>query len=140
MNAADRRRFDALLDRVLDALPPRLHELLEEAPLIVEDHPSAKLLAELGMNPGEDLLCGLHTGTPLTERSVEERAELPETIHLFRDGIVEHAGGWVATKVDDGQPIGGEDVVAQEIRITLLHEIGHHFGLEEDDLAELGYE
>ncbi len=140
MTAAERRRFDALLDRVLDALPPRLHELLEEAPLIVEDRPSAKLLAELGIDADEDLLCGLHTGTPLTERSVEERSELPETIHLFRDGIVEHAGGWAVTKVDDGQPIGGEDVVAQEIRITLLHEIGHHFGLEEDDLTELGYE
>ena len=140
MNAAERRRFDTLLDRVLDALPPRLHELLEEAPLIVEDRPSAKLLAELGIDSDEDLLCGLHTGTPLTERSVEERTELPETIHLFRDGIVEHAGGWAVTKVDDEQPIGGEDGVAQEIRITLLHEIGHHFSLEEDDLTELGYE
>ena len=125
MTDDERRRFDEVLETVLAALPQRLHALLEESPVIVEDRPSARLLQELKLS-SDDLLCGLHSGTPLTERSVEHSPELPETIHLFREGILELAGDW--------------SLLQREIRITLLHEIGHHFGLEEDDLAELGYE
>ena len=130
MKPRNRERFDRLLERVLENLPPRLHDLLEEAPRIVEDHPAPKLLEELGMDPSLESLCGLHTGTPLTERSVGHGHDEPETIHLFRKGIIEEAGGWEA----------GEDTIQEEIRITLLHEIGHHFGLEEEDLESLGYE
>ncbi|MHC4217035.1 MAG: metallopeptidase family protein [Planctomycetota bacterium] len=140
MIAAERKRFDALLEQVLAELPPRLHELLEEAPLIVEDRPSAMLLEELGIDDDHDLLCGLHSGAPLTERSVADEGGLLEMIHLFREGIVEHAGGWEPFQEDDGAWHGGEEALRREIRITLLHEIGHHFGLEEDDLTELGYE
>ncbi len=141
MNSRQRQCFDELLERVLDSLPPRLHELLEEAPLIVEDRPSRKLLDELGIGEDDDdFLCGLHSGTPLTERSVAAESDLPETIHLFRDGIIEHAGGWEPFQDDEGRWHGGEDAILREIRITVLHEIGHHFGLEEDDLSELGYE
>ena len=56
-------------------------------------------------------------------------ADPPETIQLFREGIVAAAGGWPA----------GAEAVAEEIRVTVLHEVGHHFGLEEDDLEEVGY-
>jgi predicted Zn-dependent protease with MMP-like domain len=140
MRAAERKRFDALLERVLSELPPRLHELLEEAPLIVEDRPSAQLRDELGLDEDDEIICGLHSGTPLTERSVTDDGDLPEMIHLFREGIVEHAGGWEPFLEEDGTWEGGEEALLREIRITLLHEIGHHFGLEEDDLAELGYE
>ncbi len=140
MSPAERRRFDLLLERVLQTLPPRLHDLLEEAPLIVEDRPSRKLLDELDIDPEEDALCGLHSGTPLTHRSVEHDLEMPETIHLFREGIIDHAGGWEPWADEEGTPLGGEEAVTREIRITLLHEIGHHFGLDEDDLEALGYE
>ncbi len=139
MTGAERRRFDALLERVLDALPPRLHELLEESPLIVEDRPSRKLMEELDIDEEDELLCGLHSGTPLTERSVEH-SDMPETIHIFREGILEQAGGWTPRRDEEGKWIGGVDALAREIRITVLHEMGHHFGLDEDDLAELGYE
>ncbi len=139
MSPAQRARFDELLDRVLASLPAPLHRLLEEAPLIVEDRPSPRLLAELGIEDQPDSLCGLHSGTPLTHRSVED-AELPETIHLFRQAIVDEAGGGKRVQDADGTWSGGEDAIAREIRITLLHEIGHHFGLEEEDLEELGYE
>lgn len=124
-----REQFDALLEAVLAELPPRLHELMEEAPVIVEDHPSAELLEELAMDDQQETLCGLHSGTPLTERSVSHGHDLPETIHLFREGIIDAAGGWNA----------GEAAVKHEIRVTLLHEIGHHFGLDEEDLERLGY-
>lgn len=136
MKPAERERFDALLEDVLGRLPAALHNLIEEAPLIVEDHPSEELKRELDIEHNDEL-CGLHTGVPLTERSVE--APDLEFIHLFREGIVEMAGGWDEGLDDAGEPIGGENSIREEIRITILHEIGHHFGLDEDDLERLGY-
>ncbi|MDX2115618.1 MAG: metallopeptidase family protein [Planctomycetota bacterium] len=148
MNAHERRRFDTLLEEALEQLPGKLRALLEEVPLVVDDQPDAalarELYQELGHEPGETLedftatLCGLHTGVPLTERSVQQSGDLPPNIRLFRQGVVEVAGGW--------QPQPGEtesDVdaaVYDEIMITLLHEIGHHFGLDERDLENLGYD
>lgn len=128
MNRRERERFDALLEQVLDALPDAVHELLEEAPLIVEDRPSPAMMRDLGVDSADDL-CGLHTGIALTEQSVEHSGVLPTQIHIFREGIVALAGGWR----------GADERVAEEIRITVLHEVGHHFGLEEDDLDHLGY-
>ena len=126
MNQDTRDRFDAILERVIDTLPERVRALLDHAPLVAEDEPDPQLLAELGVDPDQELLCGLHTGTPLTERSVTDGYEEPEMIHIFRRGVLEEARGW--------------DNAEREIRITLLHEIGHHFGLSEEDLAELGYD
>jgi predicted Zn-dependent protease with MMP-like domain len=139
MNRSERRRFDALLEQVLAEVPPRVRALLEEAPLVVEDRPTRELLEQFGLDDEPEDLCGLHTGTPLTERSVSELIDLPEMIYLFREGIVDEAGGWDPWKDDDGSLWGGEDRVKKEIRVTLLHEIGHHFGLEEGDLEDLGY-
>ncbi|MEX2219086.1 MAG: metallopeptidase family protein [Phycisphaerales bacterium] len=136
MNAAERARFDSLVDDAVEALPRRVRDLLDEVPVVVLDQPEPVMLKDLGIDPADDAamdeLCGLHTGTALTHRSVEHHADLPTVIHLFRRGIVALAGGW-------GQPAADEEVY-EEIRTTLLHEIGHHFGLEEDDLADLGYE
>ncbi len=125
----ERTRFDRLLEAVLETLPDELHDLLEEAPLVVDDRPEPALLAELGLEDDPESLCGLHSGLPLTERSVEQ-PWTGEVIHLFRAGIRSEAGGAEASDAD----------LVREIRITLLHEIGHHFGLDEDDLAALGYE
>lgn len=137
---AERDRFDALLERVLAALPSRIHAMLEESPLVVDDAPPPELLLEMGLDPHEDDLCGLHSGVARTDRSVVDSGQLPDTIHLFRRGIIDEAGGWEARTDESGQSIGGVNAVVREIRITLLHEIGHHFGLEEDDLRRLGYE
>lgn len=133
MRPADRDRFDALLEEVLSHLPEHIRNLLDEVPLIVDDRPSAKILKELGMRPDEAIeLCGLHTGVALTERSVDQAGGVPDDIRIFRDGIVDLAGGWDQDEA--------EDRIYEEIWITVLHEIGHHFGLDEDDLADLGYE
>lgn len=133
MSPRDRERFDALLEEVLEHLPDHIHNLLDEVPLIVDDLPSDKILKELGMKPDEALeLCGLHTGIALTERSVSQDANLPDEIRIFREGIVDLAGGWDQDEADD--------LIYEEIWITVLHEIGHHFGLDEDDLADLGYD
>lgn len=135
MTQQERDRFDALVEDALDALPRRVRALLDEVPLVVEDEPSAQILRDLGIGPDDasapDEICGLHTGTAMTDRAAVHE-DLPDVIHLFRRGIVSLAGGW-------GQPNADEEVY-EEIRITLLHEIGHHFGLDEDDLEELGYE
>ena len=134
MSPAERRRFDELLEALIEALPRHLQRVLEEIPVVVLDRPTAAMLRDLGVareNWAEEArtLCGLHSGTMLTERSIERSGDLPTDIHLFREGIVGAAGGWEQ----------GRDRVAEEIRITLLHEIGHHFGLDEDDLDRLGY-
>jgi len=144
MRPLERQRFDLLLEEIIDELPEALHRLLEEAPLIVEDRPSRRLLEQLGVELDFDAeaetLCGLHSGTPLTERSVAGGHDMPEMIHIFREGIVEHAGGWDEGVDEDGMMCGGTAAISTQIRITLLHEIGHHFGLGEEDLAQLGYE
>lgn len=126
-----RALFDQLLEQVLADLPDDLHALLEEVPLIVEDYPSPALSDELGLE-APDGLCGLHDGVALTERSVEASAELPTMIYLFRVGIIGMARD-ARGRLDHAE-------LRHQIRVTLLHEIGHHFGFEEDDLRALGYE
>ena len=138
MKRLERERFDAIFEEVLESLPATIHHLLEEAPVILEDRPTTAMLSELGIDPSEDDLCGLHSGVPLTERSVNDHGVLPDVIHLFREGIIDHAGGWDEDEDEDGS-FGGEARIREEIRITLLHEIGHHFGLDEDELERLGY-
>ncbi len=133
MTDAERARFDQLLEGVLEKLPVRVVALLDEVPLIVMDEPTPGLLRSLDLLPEQwateaRTLCGLYSGHSVLERSVEASGELPEQIHLFRRGTVRAAGGWL-----------DERALADEIRITVLHEIGHHFGLDEEDLERLGY-
>ncbi|MBI1189850.1 MAG: hypothetical protein GC200_04105 [Tepidisphaera sp.] len=130
MTDDQRNIFDELVERTIDDLPPALRRMLDEVPVVVDDAPEQALLDELG-ETGEDDLLGLHTGVPITERSIDSE-DAPSEIRLFRRAIVDHAGGW-------DQP-GAPERIAEEIRITLLHELGHQFGLDEDDLEELGYE
>lgn len=146
MSPEEQERFDALLQDAIDALPPKVRRLIDEIPVIVLDLPTAAMVRQLKgegvLEPdatGEDL-CGLHSGVGITERSIEDPAGWgpwggdgggPEQIHLFRHGIVDLAGGW--------EPADADEAIYEEIRITLLHEIGHHFGLGEEDLDELGY-
>jgi predicted Zn-dependent protease with MMP-like domain len=144
MSPRDRSRFDELVDEVVEALPDQMRNLLDEKPVFVEDRPSGDVLAELGLDPSEaDEICGLHSGPMATERSVESQPEVVEAIHLYREGIVACSGGWSPWREpdDDGRMIegGGVDLIREEIRITLLHELGHHFGLDEDDLEGLGF-
>lgn len=132
MDRRERERFDAILEQVIADLPDALREMLEQVPVVVEDGPSATVLRELGMRDDEaDELCGLHSGRAMTEGLEEGPLELPAEIQLYRRGIIAEAGGW--------DQDGGDAAVREEIRITLLHEIGHQFGLDEEDLDRLGY-
>ncbi len=136
MDPADRQYFDELLDAEVAALPPKLHHLIERVPLIVEDHPSDDVIAEFGLEH-RDELCGLHDGIPLTDRSVEAgEIGLPEHVMIYREGILSQA----SEAGLDADGYVNDDELRRQIRITILHEIGHHFGLDEDDLAQLGYD
>lgn len=138
LRPAERERFDALVESVLAALPAAVRDMLEESPLVVEDFAPRALIRDVGLDPDEDDLCGLHSGFALTQRSVSQSGEVPDQIQIFRRGIIDAAGGWDPGEDDRGS-FGGPDAVREQIRITVLHEIGHHFGLDEDDLDRLGY-
>ncbi|MCM2277618.1 MAG: metallopeptidase family protein [Oligoflexia bacterium] len=128
MAGKTRARFERVLERVLDELPPEIMELLADVPLIVEDEPSKAVRREMGLEDqaGPSDLCGAHWGVPLSARSVSEPVFEPERILLFRGPILRLAGE-------------SEAELEEQIRVTLLHEIGHHFGLTEEDLEDLGY-
>ena len=131
MNSRTRHRFDEQLEWVLERLPPVVHELIERVPLHVEDYPSSRVMAETGVTWRAGL-CGLYTGIPLDQRSVQHSGTLPDVITIYREGILESArdaGGRIRT-----------ERLQREIRITILHELAHHHGLDEDELRELGYD
>ena len=107
--------FETLVAEALDTIPPELAALIDNCVVLVEDDPP---------DDGPDDLLGLYTGTPLTERG-EFYTGLPDTVQIFRRPIL---------AICDTE----EDVV-EEVRITVVHEIAHHFGIEDDRLHELGY-
>ncbi len=114
------RRFRELVAEALDGLPSAWGELLDNIAVVVEDEPSAEELRELGMDPdaGDELL-GLYHGTPLGERGFDYGG-LPDRVVIYRGPISRIAGS--------------RREVVEQVRETVLHELGHHFGLEEDDL------
>jgi len=114
------RRFRLLVAEALDELPPEFGELLDNVAVVVEDEPSAEDLRELGMEPEEgDELLGLYQGTPLDARGFEYGG-LPDRVVIYRGPILRIA----RTRRE----------VIEQVQETVLHELGHHFGLEEDDL------
>ncbi|MCA9204795.1 MAG: metallopeptidase family protein [Pirellulaceae bacterium] len=125
-----RAYFDRQLEYVMGEMPPRVHELLREIPMYVDDYPSPQIMRRMRLRR-PDQLCGLYTGVPLTQRSVELSGVLSDVIHIFRLGILSMA--------TDRQGRLNEAELRRQIRITVLHELGHHHGLDEDDLEELGY-
>ena len=131
-----RETFDDILETQIEALPHDAAEVVALSGVIAEDEPGEEVLASLGMSyeQGRDL-CGMHFGVPETERSVEDTGELPSQIMLFRGPIIRLA----EYRIVDGREVNRQELVEQ-IHITLLHEIGHQFGLDEDDLTELGYD
>jgi predicted Zn-dependent protease with MMP-like domain len=106
--------FDDHVRAALDELPPHLAAALENVAVVVEDE-----------NPDDPDLLGLYRGVPLTERG-DVAGMPPDTISIYR------------LPLEESFPDRGE--LQEEIRITVLHELAHYFGLDEDRLAELGYD
>jgi predicted Zn-dependent protease with MMP-like domain len=112
-----------LAETALSAIPQQLRNLVGGTVMAVEEAPDDEILAEMGMeSPWE--LTGLYRGTPLTHKSVLDLPAEPDTIVLFREPILLE---WIET---------GEDLF-RLVRNVLIHEIGHHFGLSDADIARL---
>jgi len=117
-----KRQFEQAVDRALESLPPEFQQLLDNVAIFIEDHPSRSLLRELGMSPNDTLL-GLYEGIPQTERTTSYDLVAPDRITLFQRPIEESCR-------TDAE-------VAEQIRRTILHEVGHHFGIDDDRMDEI---
>lgn len=121
----NRERFRALVADAIDELPERYARHLSNVEVIVDDEPSAELLADLGLQAGHDTLFGLYEGTPLHERSIEDTFALPDRITLYYRPLVRACRNPVALR--------------REIRKTLVHEIAHFFGFDDEEIEREGY-
>lgn len=129
----EERRFDELVEEALEGLPAEIADRMENVDVVVEAWPSDDVLDEMGMGDDETLL-GYYHGVPQTERSTSYGAVLPDRIEIYREPILDEAD---ATCPEDGD---FDKTVRQVIRTTVLHEIGHHFGLSDEDLRRLNYD
>ncbi|TDY06887.1 putative Zn-dependent protease with MMP-like domain [Mycolicibacterium litorale] len=108
------QRFDELVSDALDLIPPELTAALDNVVVLVESR-----------HPDEPDLLGLYEGVALTERDHTYAGSLPDAITIYRDALLD---------ICDSD----EDVV-EEVAITVIHEIAHHFGIDDDRLHELGW-
>ena len=106
--------FEGLVADALDEVPQQLLDLMDNVVFLVEDR-----------NPEEPSLLGLYEGYALTERGWHYGGELPDRIMIYREAICDICSS--------------EDEVVDEVTITVVHEIAHHFGIEEERLHELGW-
>jgi predicted Zn-dependent protease with MMP-like domain len=111
--------FEELVARALDGLPDEFAELLDNVAVVVEEEPDPEDLEALGLDPKEDDLFGLYQGTPQPERD-SFYAALPDRIAIYRGPIL--------------RACSSRREVVREVRDTVVHELGHHFGLDEDDM------
>jgi predicted Zn-dependent protease with MMP-like domain len=112
----DPERFDALVDQALDGIPDELARLVRNVVVLVEDEPPE----------GEpDDLLGLYSGVALTERDSQLTMNLPDQIFVFRGPLLDFCDS--------------EEQLVEEVRITVVHEVAHHFGIDDRRLHELGY-
>jgi predicted Zn-dependent protease with MMP-like domain len=109
----DERRFESLVADALDRVPEGLAELVDNVVVVVEDR-----------HPTEDLL-GLYDGVPLTERDDYGGLVMPDRISIYRLPICEMCADL--------------DEVVEEVLVTVVHELAHHFGIDDDELHRLGW-
>ena len=117
-----RSEFERLVGEAVALIPRRFRKVMQNLALVVEEEPTAALLAEMDIEP-PDSLYGLYQGTPLPERTWGFGNALPDRITLYQRPIEEDC--------DD------EDDVREVIGETLIHEVGHYFGLSEEEIEEI---
>jgi predicted Zn-dependent protease with MMP-like domain len=124
-----REEFDVLVEEALSTIPQRFRDALKNVAIVVEDEPTPEQLASIDDDEDDEsfdeelTLLGLYEGTPLTERKWDDGNRLPDKVTLFQGPIED------ASEDDD-------DVVIA-IGETLIHEIGHYFGLSEDEIQAI---
>ena len=118
-----RERFERLVAEAVLLIPKRFRREMKNLALVVEDEPDAALLADLEIEP-PDTLFGLYQGTPLTERTAGHGNSLPDVITIYQTPIEEEC----ADDEDDMRAVIGE---------TLIHEVGHYFGLSEEEIEAI---
>jgi len=117
-----RSQFLALVDEALATIPDDFQTAMKTIAIVVEDEPSAAQLESVDIEPPDTLL-GLYEGTPLTERQWAHGNVLPDKITLFQNPIEDAS--------ED------EDDLVVAIGETLIHEVGHYFGLSEEEIEEI---
>jgi predicted Zn-dependent protease with MMP-like domain len=108
------KRFDELVSDALDLIPPQLAAGIDNVVVLVEDR-----------HPDEPDLLGLYEGVALTDRDTTYAGALPDTITIYRGALLEMCNS--------------EEQVVDEVAITVIHEIAHHFGIDDERLHELGW-
>jgi predicted Zn-dependent protease with MMP-like domain len=108
------QRFDELVSDALDLIPPKLAAAIDNVVILVEAH-----------HPEEPDLLGLYEGVALTERDSNYAGSLPDTVTIFREPLLDMCGS--------------EEEVVEEVAITVIHEIAHHFGIDDERLHQLGW-
>ncbi|MCU0300831.1 MAG: metallopeptidase family protein [Candidatus Nanopelagicales bacterium] len=111
-----RERFEALVAEALDEIPPQLGALISNCVVLVEDD----------VAPGQETLLGLYEGIPLTQRDTWYAGVLPDRITIYRLPIL--------------RICATEDDVVEEVLVTVVHEVAHHFGIDDERLHELGWD
>jgi predicted Zn-dependent protease with MMP-like domain len=121
----DPREMKKEVARVLSRIPEEFSSRLENVEIVIEKRPSREQMETMGLDPKEDVLYGIYEGIPLGERSAFDLPRLPDRITVFSDPLTRDF------------PDPGE--LREQIRLTVLHEIAHYFGLDEEEIDKLGY-
>ncbi|MGP3977249.1 metallopeptidase family protein [Streptomyces sp. 8N114] len=121
-----REEFEELVAEALDRIPPELTRLMDNVAVFVEDEPPAS----------DPELLGLYEGTPLTERGEWYAGVLPDRITIYRGPTLRMVE---RDSIQDGGDGEGREGVVEEVEITVVHEIAHHFGIDDERLHALGY-
>lgn len=122
MMRVTREKFEELVAQAIDGLPEEFAALLENVAVVVEEEPSEEDLVEVGVDPDDpdaDELFGLYQGVPLADRDSLYSA-LPDRVAIYRGPLLRYCTS--------------RREVLREVRDTVIHELGHHFGLDEDDM------
>jgi predicted Zn-dependent protease with MMP-like domain len=118
-----RDEFKGLVEEAIDTIPARFAREVKNVAIVIEDEPSDELLDEMDMGPDETVL-GLYQGIPLPERGWAHGNVLPDRITLYQRTIEDECEG-------------DADEIVVAIGETLIHELGHYFGLSEEEIMEI---
>ena len=120
-----RRAFEKPVEKALERLPEEFRQALDNLAIVIEDWPDPAIVEEITGDP-EEVLYGLFTGTPLPERRFDDSGDLPAVIALYQGPLEEDF-------LERAE-------LAREVEITLVHELAHFMGFDEDAVRKYGYE